>query len=382
MPKLGKKKKKDTRGMRLPNGFGSVTKLSGNRRRPYVAKITTGYEFNPETLKTKQVQKVVGWFETREDAISALAAYRATPYDIDKHNVTLEYVYEKWSSEYFQRINPSSVRTITAAYRYCEPLYKQSFNRILPGHMKECILNADVGPTTKSRMKSLFNLLFDYAVEHGYATINHARNFKMTMLEEEKKKSKKERIPFSSEEIQRLWDNVDYGFTKMILIALYTGWRPQEEAILKLSDIDLENHTMIGGLKTDAGKNRIVPIHPDILPLIQYYYNEAISLHSEYLFNDITSQTGKQMTYDKYRQRFIKVINALELNPLHRPHDTRHTFISRWKAQDLQLNEHILNLIVGHEENDVSEKVYTHRSTQELYDEMLNFYYKKVQLPR
>ncbi len=53
MPKLGKKKKKDTRGMRLPNGFGSVTKLSGNRRRPYVAKITTGHEFDPDTLKTR-----------------------------------------------------------------------------------------------------------------------------------------------------------------------------------------------------------------------------------------------------------------------------------------------------------------------------------------
>ncbi len=248
--------------------------------------------------------------------------------------------------------------------------------------MKDCILNADVGPTTKSRMKSLFNLLFDYAVEHGYTTVNHARNFKMNMLEDEKKKTKKDRIPFSPEEIQKLWNNLDYGFTRMVLIALYTGWRPQEEAILKLSDIDLENNTMIGGLKTDAGKNRIVPIHPDILPLIKFYYDEAISINSKYLFNDTSSQTGKEMTYDKYRQRFTKVMKALELNPLHRPHDTRHTFISRWKAQDLQLNEHILNLIVGHEEANLSEKVYTHRSTQELYDEMLQFYYKEVQLPR
>ena len=368
--------------MRLPNGFGSVTKLSGNRRRPYAAKITTGYEFNPDTLKTKQVQKVIGWFETREEAISALAAYRATPYDIDKHNVTLEYVYEKWSSEYFQRISPSAARTVTAAWRYCEPLYKQSFNRILPGHMKECILNADVGANTKSRMKSLFNLLFDYAVEHGYSTVNHTRNFKMDMLEEEKKKTKKDRIIFFEEEIQKLWDNLDYGFTRMVLIALYTGWRPQEEAILKVSDIDFDNHTMLGGLKTDAGKNRIVPIHPDILPLIRHYYDEAITLKSEYLFNDTSSQTGKQMTYDKYRQRFNKVIKASELNPQHRPHDTRHTFISRWKAQDLQLNEHILNLIVGHEDDSLSEKVYTHRTKEELYSEMQKFQYRKVQLPK
>ena len=29
--------------MKLPNNYGSVYKLSGNRRRPYIAKITIGY---------------------------------------------------------------------------------------------------------------------------------------------------------------------------------------------------------------------------------------------------------------------------------------------------------------------------------------------------
>ena len=35
--------------MKLPNGFGTVYKQPGNRRNPYVAKKTKGWEINPET---------------------------------------------------------------------------------------------------------------------------------------------------------------------------------------------------------------------------------------------------------------------------------------------------------------------------------------------
>ena len=49
----------------------------------------------------------------------------------------------------------------------------------------------------------------------------------------------------------------------MILVGIYSGWRPQELATLKTADIDLEANTMKGGMKTDAGKNRVVPIHPN-----------------------------------------------------------------------------------------------------------------------
>ena len=41
--------------MRLPNGYGGVVKLSGNRRRPYAARITTGWYFNESTLKKLKV---------------------------------------------------------------------------------------------------------------------------------------------------------------------------------------------------------------------------------------------------------------------------------------------------------------------------------------
>lgn len=116
------------------------------------------------------------------------------------------------------------------------------------------------------------------------------------------------RVPFTPEEIDLLWKNINYGVVDMILIGIYSGWRPQELSILKIADIDLENNTMFGGLKTDAGRNRCVPIHPKIRDLIIKRVDQAKELESDYLFNDSDSQSGIRMTYDKYRSRWNKVM--------------------------------------------------------------------------
>lgn len=148
----------------------------------------------------------------------------------------------------------------------------------------------------------------------------------------------------------------------MVIIGIYSGWRPQELAILKTADIDLENKTMLGGLKTEAGKNRIVPIHSKILPLIEKRYNPKY----EFLFNDEDGQQGTTMTYDKYRGRFNKINSKFGFT--HRPHETRHTFITM--AKEVQINDYVLKLIVGHAIEDVTEKIYTHRTMDQLKNEI------------
>lgn len=72
------------------------------------------------------------------------------------------------------------------------------------------------------------------------------------------------------------------------------------------------------------------------------------------------------MTYDKYRKRFQKVIDRLKLK--HRPHETRHTFITKAKA--CNMDEYILKLIIGHSIEDITEKVYTHRTMKQLRNEI------------
>lgn len=146
-------------------------------------------------------------------------------------------------------------------------------------------------------------------------------------------------------------------FADMILIAIYSGWRPQELSILKVKDIDLEEDIMTGGMKTEAGTDRVVPIHPLVRDLIVARVADAKELGSEYLFNDPDGQQGTYMTYDKYRVRFNKVMKRLEM--IHHPHETRHTFIT--KAKKYRMDDNLLKLIVGHAIVDITERVYTHR---------------------
>lgn len=345
--------------MKLPNGFGSVYKLPGKRRKPWAASKTTGWEINTKTNQAKQVKKAIGYFSTRKEALEALTRYNESPYDLFAKEPTFSDVYEAWSDVHFPTLGgPSSVRTITSAYKHCASLYNIKMKDIRVEHLETTIRNAQVGDSTKARMKSLFNLMYRYAMKHEIVTKDYAQLCDGV----QQPKPKIIRVPFSDQEILSLWSHLEIPFADMVLIGIYSGWRPQELAVLKIADIDFENMTFIGGLKTDAGKNRTVPIHPQIMDLVRRNYNQATSMHSEYLFNDPDGQQGTHLTYDKYRNRFKKVMSRL--NMTHKPHDTRHTFIT--KAKESNINEYVLKLIVGHEIQDITEKVYTHRTIEDL----------------
>ena len=229
-------------------------------------------------------------------------------------------------------------------------------------HLEQTIKNAKVGDSTKSRMKSIFNLMYKYAMKHEIVDKDYAQ------LCDSVKQPKPQiiRIPFSDDEIELLWKHIDFPFVDMVLIGIYSGWRPQELAVLKIANINLDAMTFTGGLKTDARKNRIVPIHPIIFELVKKNYEKAVLLNSEYLFNDEDGQQGTYLTYDKYRGRWKKIMKRLDIN--HKPHDTRHTFITKAKAVDM--NEYVLKLIVCHAINDITEDTYTHRTIDKLHEEM------------
>ena len=328
MPSTTKPRIRNGRPTKMPNAYGSITKMSGKRRKPYRVRVTDRWVIDDKTGRSKQLRPTLGYFETREEAMIALATYNENPYDINTDNITFSEVYEKWSDGYLRTLsNPSSARTIKAEYSYCNGLYNMRMQDIRVSHLEGTIINAQVGDSTKARIKSLFNMLYRYAVandivEKDYAAVMFANGNPI------KRSRTRDVIPFTQEEIQMLWNNLEeIPFVDMILIEIYSGWRPQELAILKADDVDITSGTMRGGLKTDAGKNRIVPIHPLIKPLIEKRMSEAATLQSEYLFNDANGQQGTYMTYDKYRSHFDKVMKRLNLK--HHPHETRHTFITK-----------------------------------------------------
>ena len=370
--------------MRRANGTGNIYKMKGGKRRkPWRVRVTVGWELNPKTGRCKHNLKTLGYYASRAEAEAALVAYQECPYDLNTKDITFKELYEQWTEDYFKKLTSiSSERTITSAYRYCSGLYNMKMRDIRIYHLQECMDKGYIIPDrgkekgqkryasacTKGRIKSMFNLMFDWAYALEIVDRNYARAFELYKETKIKQvREKRKNTIFSKEEIDLLWKNVDkIAFVDMVLCGIYSGWRPQELAILKIKDIDLELQVMYGGMKTDAGKDRCVPIHPLIQPLIEKRYAEAKELGSNYLFNDINGQQGIYMTYDKYRGRFNKVVERLQMD--HHPHETRHTFIT--KAKRVRMEEYILKRIVGHAINDNTEKTYTHREIEELKAEM------------
>ena len=367
-------------------GEGSVT--YDKRRKRYRARVTIGWETNEETGRTKQIVKTLGSnYKTKGEATSALAEYLKNPYDLNNKDITFEQLYKKWFDEYIDTDEHESIKyRVKAAYRYCSLIYNKKFREITIIDMKDCIYKGTAtcvrgkykgqqrlaSPQSKEIIKYLFNHIYDYALEARLVERNYAREFTLDKkVFQEKEKNYKSKVPFSKEEIDKLWKSIEFvPFADMIVYACYSGWRPTELIKLKIKDVDLKNGFVKGGMKTSAGKNRLVPIHPLVSSIVEKYYKEAKSVGSDYLFNDVNNKFGIGLSYDQYLSRFNKVMNALHFRTEITPHYTRHTFITKAKSREVNMNEYVLKIIVGHDVGDLTEHVYTHRELNDLKEEM------------
>ncbi|MEF2950248.1 MAG: site-specific integrase [Oscillospiraceae bacterium] len=141
-------------------------------------------------------------------------------------------------------------------------------------------------------------------------------------------------------------------------------------AIIELANVDLENGTFKGGIKTEAGEDRVVPIHSKIRYLVERHYNKAKEFGSPYLFNckDKRSDKTVMMSYQRYKAGFEMIRDELNLNPEHRPHDGRKHFVTA--AKSAGVDEYAIKYMVGHKISDITEKVYTQREFDWLKEEI------------
>ena len=147
--------------MRLPNGFGGIAKLSGKRRNPWRARITSGWEIDEKTQKVKQVYTTIGYYPTRQLALQALSDYNTNPYDLDAGRITFAEVYDKWSDKKFEGISSSNVNGYKASYKICESLYDMRFTDIKLTHLQGVVDNSGKNYPALRKLKSLFSQLFD-----------------------------------------------------------------------------------------------------------------------------------------------------------------------------------------------------------------------------
>ena len=374
-----KKPRKSNKRRRLPNGFGQISEIKNrNLRNPFRAMVTVGK--TPDGKPICKPLKPESYFATYNDAYAALVEYNKNPYDLEP-SITMQELYDKWLSEYEKTVK--STKSATSAWAYCSGVYKMRVMDIRARHVKGCmeegvavIRGKEQHPTAtmKNQIKSLFNMLLDYALEYELVDRNYSRTFNLTEeTVKEIQSVKKEHIAFTDEEMDLLWANASSKQgVDILLIQCYSGWRPQELGLLELKDVDLENWTFQGGMKTDAGENRVVPIHSRIQDLVLRKYQEAEALGSPYLLNwaDPNNRNKKnfELTYARYQKAFERIRDELKLNPEHRPHDGRTHFVTM--AKRYGVDEYAIKYMVGHKISDITEKVYTRREFTWLREEI------------
>lgn len=330
--------------MKLPNGYGSVSKLYGKRRKPWIVKVTKGW-----TDDGKQIRMVLGTFKTKSEGLIALAEYNKDPYDIIERRYTLEDLYNMLAE---QRLKNNQKMPL-AAYKHCSKLHKMQFRDIKTAHIQEIIDNLSLGYASKKSIKNLFSLLYKYAMSFSLVDRNYAKFIK---LPSEIKSNKHK--PFTEEELEILWKNDEDYVVKIALILTYTGLRPSELLDIKRSNVFLDKKYIIGGAKTSMGINRRIPIAEKIYPFIKDFYYIADEFNNPYLITSNKKRLPYATLAYKWRKSEISAIKN------HLPHDGRHTCNTLLDNADVK--ENIKNLILGHVGKTINEKVYTHKTVEQL----------------
>jgi integrase len=329
--------------MRNPNGYGTVAKLSGNRRKPFVVRKTTGWDD-----RGYPIYLIIGYYPTREAGMIALAAYNQSPYDVDGAKITLDELFNKWIETAGQKIGGSNLRSLKSAYNHCNYLGKTKYKEIRAFHMQETIDNCGRGYSTQGAIKNLWRHLDNYAMSLDVIT----RKFSDLLTSDSVPETSK--MPFTDEEVNRLWNIVNESFVDSVLVFLYSGWRISELLGMKCEDVDIDAGVMKGGTKTKAGKGRIVPIHSKIFPLVKARYDEG----NEFLF----SINGQKISPQQYYIIWNRIMSTIECK--HTVHECRHTF--RTRLDNAGANKRCMDLLMGHTSKDVGERVYNHKSIQDL----------------
>ena len=104
------------------------------------------------------------------------------------------------------------------------------------------------------KLKTLFIQLYKYAIENDITGKNYAQ-----FVDAGQETTSIERKPFTRDEIETLWKNIDVPYVDSILIMIYSGMHVGEMLEMKTENID--GRIMNGGLKSKVGKDRSIPIH-------------------------------------------------------------------------------------------------------------------------
>lgn len=312
--------------MIVEKGLGSVRKIDGNRKNPW---------------QVLWKGKSLCYCRTRAEGLTLLLEMEEAQ---NMNNKTLEQVYDDYMEH--AKISESKSKAMKMSFMYCQDLKDRTYRSIKTTEMQKTIDRCGKGYATQSHIRQFWKSLDKYAYNDEII-----ERINSQFLEVESVPTSK-RTAFTESELElvkTLPEKVPYG--DIAVIFFYTGFRISELCEMKKENIDFENMTFKGGVKTRAGKDRIVPIHPYIQDMVKKRYNE--------------SKTDRflNLSAGQFRRCWNDYMGILGIKNK-TVHEARHTFETM--LDNLGANRKCIDMLMGHQSPDVGNKIYNHKTVDQL----------------
>lgn len=364
----------------LPNGFGSIRRLSGNRTNPYaVHPPVTDYTDTGKPITPKALCYVNDWYV----GFAVLTAYKAGTYkpglekelavmramdgtdmntftqrilaDLNRtkpapgeHEMTFAELYEefyKWKFEGKKEYSKSSLRSTASAFKNCHAIHRKPITAIKYEDLQRIVDSSALKHASLELIVSLCKQMYRYALAQCYVDRNPTELLRINIPDDDE-----HGVPFSLRDLEQLWEHRDDDIAQLLLIMCFSGYRVGELSIIS---VDLRRKSFHGGLKTKTSKARTVPIHSAIYPIVC----ERIRTY------------GCLMTYSQQKLRYHldDYLASISVG-MHTPHDCRHTFSMLCEKYDVRENDR--KRMLGHKFEDITNSIYGHRTLEDLRKEI------------
>ena len=326
-----KKRRVKTRG----NGTGCAYKRGGS----WVAQVIVDWRIPADESKRLIPVKVTkGGFKTRDKALQYCPILKAEYNGPSAAEMTLQQVYDAWEPWYSPRVDPSTMAGYRAAYNYFGKLHDRNIAQISAGDLQQCMDACPKGKRTHQNMKVVAGLLWKYAKSKHIVSQVESE----TLYTGRGKSVKREAL--TDIEVEKIRQAIgQYRYAEYIFCLCYLGYRPGE--MLELRKDQVIEHKgrlfLVEGKKTDAGRDRTVPVHQKIEAIIRdrLMVPGADLIFPQYSFTKASKKapvplfTGfKQMSDNYFREMVFKPICAsLGIADGKVPYAARHTFSNKLK---------------------------------------------------
>lgn len=285
---------------------------------------------------------------------------------------TFAQLYEEWSVMHFKKISASGIYGYRTGYKHLTDIKDIEIDLLKTRDYQSCIDLCGEYYTRSvcEKMKQVISQVCKYAMMNDYISKNYAEFLILPH------KPKKEKQIFSNDEIKILWQHTEDNRVRMILFLIYTGFRLNELFTITKDNVHIDKGYIIGGIKTEAGRNRLVPVTNDkIVQFVKLWLNTS---PNQYLCRDDASNFRKRRFYPCLAE--LGIISPPTYddrgNPHYKshltPHCCRHTFASI--AVKSGIAPEVLRKIMGHSNYSTTVTHYIHTDTEQLIEGMNKFH--------